>query len=163
MFPARRPPRHLRLRPRARHHDRRRRRRTLLRRLAGLPWAPAAPRSAGPVAGTLHVTLLHSGGVRASYSFLDRVGVGLGERVRQGGQVGTAGDMLHFGARAGDAYFDPAALFAGGAVEVELLPFEVPPGSSPQVEARALIALALSDHGGLRRPRLRDPPRLRPG
>jgi hypothetical protein len=111
---------------------------------------------AGPVAGTLHVTLLHSGGVRTSYSFLDRVGVGLGERVRQGDQVGTAGNMLHFGARAGDAYFDPAALFAGGAVEVELLPFEVPPGSSPQAEARALIALALSDHGGLGIPGLDD-------
>jgi hypothetical protein len=239
MFPARRPPRHLRLRPRTRHHDRRRRRRTLLRRLAGLPWMPAATGTAGrvaavvvvvlvvpvvvlvspsavaaqdepggdapyvppvdasiadpfrppagpfgpgnrgleydtergdavrasadgtvvfagPVAGTLHVTLLHPGGVRTSYSFLDRVGVVLGQRVRQGDQVGTAGNMLHFGARAGDAYFDPAALFAGGAVEVELLPFEVPPGSSPQAEARALIALALSDHGGLAIPGLDD-------
>jgi hypothetical protein len=111
---------------------------------------------AGPVAGTLHVTLLHPGGVRTSYSFLDRIGVVLGQRVRRGDQVGTAGEMLHFGARAGDAYFDPAALFAGGAVEVELLPFEVPPGSSPQAEARALVALALSDHGGLGIPGLDD-------
>ncbi len=104
---------------------------------------------AGPVAGTLHVTLLHADGVRTSYSFLDRVDVVLGQRVRLGDQVGAAGEMLHFGARTGGAYFDPAALFAGGTVEVELLPFEVPPGSSPQAEARALVALALSDHGGL--------------
>ncbi|MGH9113410.1 MAG: peptidoglycan DD-metalloendopeptidase family protein [Acidimicrobiales bacterium] len=111
---------------------------------------------AGPVAGTLHVTVLHADGVRTSYSFLDRVDVVLGQRVRRGDQVGTAGEMLHFGARAGDAYFDPAALFAGGTVEVELLPFEVPPGSSPQAEARALVALALSDHGGLGLPGFGD-------
>jgi Peptidase family M23/Putative serine esterase (DUF676) len=230
MFPARRPSRHLRLRPRLRHHDRRPRRRAMLRSLAGLPLAPAGTRAArpvalvvlvvipavalaspaaaaahgepgwpvtyvppvdaaiadpfrppagpfgpgnrgveydtepgdavrasadgtvvfaGPVAGTRHVTLLHADGVRTSYSFLDRVDVVLGQRVHMGDQVGTAGEMLHFGARAGDAYFDPAALFAGGTVEVELLPFEVPPGSSPQAEARALVALALSDEGGL--------------
>jgi Peptidase family M23/Putative serine esterase (DUF676) len=103
---------------------------------------------AGPVAGALHVTLRHADGVRTSYSFLEAVDVVLGQRLRRGDRVGVAGERLHFGARAGDAYFDPATLFAGGDVEVELLPFEIPPGSTPESEARALAQLALDDAGG---------------
>ncbi|HKA82903.1 MAG TPA: peptidoglycan DD-metalloendopeptidase family protein, partial [Acidimicrobiales bacterium] len=103
---------------------------------------------AGPVAGALHVTLRHDDGVRTSYSFLRTVGVVLGQRVRAGLQIGTAGERLHFGARSGDAYFDPASLFVGGEVAVELLPFEIPPGSSPAAEARALAQLALDGGGG---------------
>ena len=38
---------------------------------------------AGPVAGTLHVTVLHADGLRTSYSFLDRVEVSRGMRVAQ--------------------------------------------------------------------------------
>jgi triacylglycerol esterase/lipase EstA (alpha/beta hydrolase family) len=104
---------------------------------------------AGPVAGALHVTLRHDDGVRTSYSFLRTIGVVLGQRVRAGLQIGTAGERLHFGARSGDAYFDPASLFVGGEVAVELLPFEIPPGSSPASEARALAQLALDGGGGI--------------
>jgi hypothetical protein len=104
---------------------------------------------AGPVAGTLHVTLRHVDGVRTSYSFLGAVNVVLGQRVRAGDRVGVAGERLHFGARSGDAYFDPASLFVGGEVEVELLPFEIPPGSTPDAEARALAQLALDRGGGI--------------
>ena len=103
---------------------------------------------AGPVAGALHVTLRHDDGVRTSYSFLRTIGVVLGQRVQAGRQIATAGDRLHFGARSGDAYFDPASLFVGGEVAVELLPFEIPPGSSPASEARALAQLALEGGGG---------------
>ena len=103
---------------------------------------------AGPVAGTLHVTLRHADGVRTSYSFLAAIEVVLGQRVRAGDGIGIAGERLHFGARSGDAYFDPASLFVGGEVEVELLPFEIPPGSTPAAEARALAQLAL-DGGGV--------------
>ena len=39
---------------------------------------------AGSVAGTLHVTVLHADGVRTSYSFLARVDVVVGQRLRQG-------------------------------------------------------------------------------
>ena len=56
---------------------------------------------AGPVAGTLHVTLRHGDGVRTSYSFLGAVDVVLGQRVRAGDRVGTAGERLHFGAARG--------------------------------------------------------------
>src|SRR5688572_2866240 len=104
---------------------------------------------AGPVAGSLHVTVLHADGVRTSYSFLATVEVAVGQRVRQGDRLGTAGGRLHFGARLGDAYVDPAALFGTTTTDVELLPFEVPPGSDPAAEARALVLLALAEGGGL--------------
>ena len=110
---------------------------------------------AGPVAGTLHVSLRHADGVRTSYSFVDAVDVVLGQQVSRGDQIALAGERLHFGARDGDAYFDPAALFAGtgGDVEVELLPFEIPPGSTPEAEAKALAQLAF-DGGGFHIPGL---------
>ena len=73
----------------------------------------------------------------------------VGQRVRQGDRLGTAGGRLHFGARLGDAYVDPAALFGTTTTDVELLPFEVPPGSDPAAEARALVLLALAEGGGL--------------
>jgi peptidase M23-like protein/alpha/beta hydrolase family protein len=97
---------------------------------------------AGSVAGTLHVTVRHADGLRTSYSFLHRVDVVVGQPVGQGHVVGLAGDELHFGARRGDHYLDPASLFAGTAVEVELLPLEVPPGSTPDEERAALLVLA---------------------
>jgi len=106
--------------------------------------APGTVVFAGPVAGSLHVTIRHADGVRTSYSFLQAVGTAVGATVAAGDPIGTAGERLHFGARVGDAYFDPAALFTGAAA-VELLPFEVPPGSTPDAEARALLELAVVD------------------
>jgi hypothetical protein len=81
---------------------------------------------AGPVAGSLHVTVLHRDGVRTSYSFLTEVGVRMGQRVDQGDAVGVAGGQLHLGARIGDTYFDPASLFEDGPVRVRLVPFDDP-------------------------------------
>src|SRR5438067_3917789 len=78
---------------------------------------------AGPVAGTLHVVVLHPDGVRTSYSFLASLRVQRGDHVRQGEVVGTAGGQpFHFGARVGDAYVDPALLFGGGPPGVHLVP-----------------------------------------
>lgn len=78
---------------------------------------------AGQVGGSLHVVILHTDGVRTSYSFLQSVAVHRGDRVRQGEVVGTAGDDLHFGARVGDDYIDPRTLFDGPA-QVFLVPDE---------------------------------------
>jgi Peptidase family M23/Putative serine esterase (DUF676) len=110
---------------------------------------------AGPVAGALHVTLRHADGIRTSYSFLAAVEVVVGQQVRGGEPLGRTGERLHFGARRGDAYFDPASLFASaGEVEVELLPFEIPPGSTPEAEAMALAQLAFDGGGGIGLPNL---------
>lgn len=70
---------------------------------------------AGAVGGGLHVVVLHADGLRTSYSFLASLAVRRGEPVAAGDTVGTSGPSLHFGARAGDAYVDPAVLLAGRA------------------------------------------------
>lgn len=106
----------------------------------------------GQVGGALHVTIRHADGVRTSYSFLSRLDVVRGQTVEQGATVGAAGDRLHFGARVGDAYFDPALLFGSGVTEVELVPFEIPPGSSPEAEIRALREIAFDGGLGLPSP-----------
>jgi hypothetical protein len=89
---------------------------------------------AGQVGGTLHVVVLHGDGIRTSYSFLSSIRVQRGDTVRQGQVVGTtSAQPFHFGARAGDAYIDPALLFSSGPPEVHL----VPDGERrPQSEAR---------------------------
>ncbi|HEX7168553.1 MAG TPA: M23 family metallopeptidase [Acidimicrobiales bacterium] len=76
---------------------------------------------AGRVGLGLHVVVLHADGIRTSYSFLDAVGVARGDRVHAGKVVGTAGESLHVGARAGDAYLDPLVLFGQRAGRVHLV------------------------------------------
>src|SRR5438270_8350410 len=79
---------------------------------------------AGQVGGTLHVVVLHPDGIRTSYSFLSSLRVQRGDTVRQGQVIGSTGvQPFHFGARAGDAYIDPAVLFTStGPPEVHLVP-----------------------------------------
>ena len=74
---------------------------------------------AGSVAGTLHVTVSHDGGLRTSYSFLSSVAVRAGQTVARGDVVGSTGGVgndhdgtvLHLGLRIGDRYVDPMVLF----------------------------------------------------
>lgn len=115
-----------------------------------LVWASAegTVTFAGQVGGELHVAVEHADGLRTGYSFLDSVAVTRGQVVRQGDTIGLAGDRFHFGARVGPAYVDPAALFDAGATVVELLPYEVPPGSSPEGEAEFIDEM-FSGSGGL--------------
>ena len=112
----------------------------------GTPVGAAAPGEvvyAGAVGGTLHVVVLHDDGIRTSYSFLQSVTVRRGDRVGAGQEVGRAGDRLHFGARAGDAYVDPLGLFAGGPPEVHLVPDEERrPGSEARERDGLLRSLA---------------------
>ncbi len=91
---------------------------------------------AGAVAGTLHVTVTHAGGLRTSYSFLQSVSVQRGDVVARGDVVGATGGTnddhdgtaLHLGLRLGERYLDPMLLF--GAVDltkvVRLAPFDAP-------------------------------------
>lgn len=72
---------------------------------------------AGPVGGSLYVTLRHADGIETTYSFLSRIDVSLGDQVAQGQPVGLSGDGhpgeshgLHFGAKVNGKYTDPLAL-----------------------------------------------------
>jgi Peptidase family M23/Putative serine esterase (DUF676) len=91
---------------------------------------------AGPVAGSLHVTVLHDGGLRTSYSFLARIDVRNGQRVTAGQPLGTSGgtgpdherSVFHFGLRLGDRYLDPMLLFVPADLSeiVHLIPADAP-------------------------------------
>ena len=91
---------------------------------------------AGSIAGTLHVTLFHPGGLRTTYSFLATVSVHEGQTVTRGDVVGTAGGagpdhdgtVLHFGLRVGERYVDPMQLFRPGDLSkiVRLVPTHDP-------------------------------------
>jgi hypothetical protein len=96
---------------------------------------------AGLVAGTRHVTVLHDDGLRTTASYLDRIDVVVGQRVRQGDPLGTTAGALHFSARNGDAYLDPASFFGEGPVHVRLVPFDDPPGSGARGERNAIRQL----------------------
>jgi len=76
---------------------------------------------AGAVGGTLHVTVAHLDGLRTSYSFLAGISVRKGQFVSKGQVLGTSGESLHFGARMGDSYVDPALLFGRGARRARLV------------------------------------------
>lgn len=91
---------------------------------------------AGSVARGLHVTISHPDGIRTSYSFLTRLTVTRGQRVRQGDVVGIAGPRLHVGARRGDTYIDPASLWgSAGPPRLELVPLDG--GGGPTIDGRA--------------------------
>jgi murein DD-endopeptidase MepM/ murein hydrolase activator NlpD len=72
---------------------------------------PGVVSFAGPVAGSLHVTVTHPDGLRSSYSFLAAVRTVVGATVAAGDVVGVAAARLHLGVRRGDRYLDPASLW----------------------------------------------------
>lgn len=104
---------------------------------------------AGQVGGSLHVVLLHSDGVRTSYSFLRTVTVRRGQRVAQGQVLGTTAGPFHFGARVGDTYIDPRTLFDQGLPAVHLVPDEVRRPSS-EAEERDALARSVASSNPLR-------------
>ena len=73
---------------------------------------------AGPVGGTIALSIDHPNGLRSTYSFLGAVVVRAGDDVLQGqavarsgpGHGGGAPPALHFGIRHGEEYRDPEAL-----------------------------------------------------
>jgi hypothetical protein len=114
---------------------------------------------AGDVAGSLHVVVAHDGGIRTSYSFLSRVDVRTGQRVRRGQVVGAAGGVgdghlvgvLHFGVRIGDRYIDPMVLFGPRDLTqlVRLVPADGPDPAArvdPEGEWNALFAWMSEAH-----------------
>ncbi len=126
---------------------------------ADLAAAPGTPVSAandgvvsfaGDVAGTLHVTVAHAGGLRTSYSFLSSVSVRAGQTVVRGDVLGATGGtgpdhdgaVLHLGLRVGDRYVDPMQLFQPDDLTklVHLVPADEPGETSwsPATERRDL-------------------------
>ena len=77
---------------------------------------------AGAVAGALHVTVDHGGGLRSSYSYLQRISVRVGAHVARGAVIGIAGDRLHFGVRLDGVYTDPDTFIGVRRVRVRLVP-----------------------------------------
>lgn len=96
---------------------------------------------AGNVGGSRHVVVLHADGVRTSYSFLETVNVRRGDSVTPGQAVGNTRDLLHFGARIGEAYVDPTLLFGDGAARVHLVPVADRPRSESDERAGLLKML----------------------
>ena len=81
----------------------------------------------GPVAGDLHVTVDHGGGVVSSYSYLERISVRVDAGVSQGQVIGLAGDRLHFGVRVAGSYVDPSRFIGVRKVRVRLVPLRPSP------------------------------------
>lgn len=109
---------------------------------------------AGPVGGSLHVTVRHADGLRTSYSFLGSVSVRRGQTVSAGDAVGSAGLGFHFGLRDGDTYLDPASLFGETSVRVRLVPHTepLPPTDEGiQREHAILRELVLTEEPGVLR------------
>jgi murein DD-endopeptidase MepM/ murein hydrolase activator NlpD len=77
---------------------------------------------AGQVGGTLAVVILHADNLRTSYVGVSTLDVKRGDAVAGGQPVASAIDHLHFGARAGSAYLDPAVLLDRGRPVVRLVP-----------------------------------------
>ena len=125
---------------------------------------------AGSVAGTLHVTVAHAGGLRTSYSFLASVRCAPGRRSRAatssappGGERRRDHDgaVLHFGLRVGDRYVDPMQLFRPDDLTklVHLVPADEPLETpwSPAGERRDLQSSLHLPSAGPRRVRRRTP------
>lgn len=77
---------------------------------------------AGAVAGALHVTVDHGGGLLSSYSYLQRISVRVGAGVAQGRVIGITGERLHFSVRLEGAYTDPDTFIGVRRVRVRLVP-----------------------------------------
>ena len=76
----------------------------------------------GAVAGSLHVTIDHGGGVVSSYSYLLRISVRPGVQVAQGQVIAIADDRLHFGVRVDGSYVDPFGFIGVRRIRVRLVP-----------------------------------------
>jgi hypothetical protein len=99
---------------------------------------------AGRVGFGRHVVITHADGVRTTYAFLASISsrATRGRAVRQSEVVGTAGGRLHFGARVGDTYIDPQALFANTITTAHLVDDDAEHSALPALdERRALLDL----------------------
>lgn len=76
----------------------------------------------GAIAGAIHVVVDHGGGLKSTYAFVDSSAVVRGQMVNRGDHVATAGPGFHLTARLWGEYVDPAVLFGGAEIHVNLIP-----------------------------------------
>ena len=62
---------------------------------------------AGPVAGTVAITLDHGGGLETTYTGMRELYIARGETIDQGHWLGETDDRFHFGVKLDDTYVDP--------------------------------------------------------
>lgn len=77
---------------------------------------------AGPVAGSLFVTVDHGNGLESSYGFVGHILVREGEEVVAGDVVALAAGPFHFSVRLYGEYINPEPLFGTRRVVVRLVP-----------------------------------------
>jgi murein DD-endopeptidase MepM/ murein hydrolase activator NlpD len=77
---------------------------------------------AGPVGGSLFVSVDHGGGYRTTYGFVDRIATRVGRRIQVGTLVARAGGPFHFSLRHDGLYLNPAAHFGRSSASVRLVP-----------------------------------------
>lgn len=109
----------------------------------------------GQVAGTLHVTLDHGGGLLTSYSFLDRILVDRGEHLARGDRVGLTGSSFHFSTRLDGVYVDPQLLLGRRVVRVRLVPVRSLPSDPSTAEPAGFSVRSAADRAGSWPPRVR--------
>ena len=76
---------------------------------------------AGAVAGTLHVTIDHGGGLLSTYSYVQRISVRTSAEVPPGQVIAIAGERLHFSVRVNGSYVDPFGFIGVRRVRVRLV------------------------------------------
>lgn len=77
---------------------------------------------AGPVAGSLFITVDHGNGLASTYGFVRHMLVREGEEVVAGDLVALAAGPFHFSVRLYGEYIDPEPLFGTRQVVVRLVP-----------------------------------------
>ncbi|RMH75806.1 MAG: hypothetical protein D6683_10885 [Actinomyces sp.] len=112
---------------------------------------------AGPVAGSLHVSIDHGGGLVSSYSFVGSLTVTEGRIVEAGDVVAVTGPRsLHLGLRLDGDYVDPERFLGRRVVSVHLVPVDDDPwGGAYEAtlrryeEIRRFVAITRRDGWGL--------------
>ena len=80
---------------------------------------------AGPVAGSLFVTVNHGDGLESTYGFVGHILVREGQEVADGDLVALSDGPFHFTVRLHGEYVDPEPLFGSRRVVVRLVPHPV--------------------------------------
>lgn len=80
---------------------------------------------AGPVAGSLFVTVDHGDGLESSYGYVGHILVREGQEVASGDLVALSDGPFHFSVRLHGEYVDPEPLFGSRRVVVRLVPHTI--------------------------------------